>query len=50
MSFPKEFLFGTSTASYQIEGAWNVDGKYSISLRVCSANLSFDERICNSLE
>jgi beta-glucosidase len=25
--FPKEFLWGAATASYQIEGAWNVDGK-----------------------
>jgi beta-glucosidase len=25
--FPKEFLWGTATASYQVEGAWNEDGK-----------------------
>lgn len=25
--FPDDFLFGVSSASYQIEGAWNVDGK-----------------------
>ncbi len=27
MSFKKEFLWGAAAASYQIEGAWNQDGK-----------------------
>lgn len=26
-TFPKDFFWGTATASYQVEGAWNVDGK-----------------------
>ncbi|MCX7769251.1 MAG: family 1 glycosylhydrolase, partial [Flavobacteriales bacterium] len=25
--FGKDFLWGTATAAYQIEGAWNKDGK-----------------------
>lgn len=27
MAFPKNFLWGAATAAYQVEGAWNVDGK-----------------------
>ena len=27
MGFKKDFVWGTATASYQIEGAWNEDGK-----------------------
>ena len=25
--FPKDFVWGVATASYQVEGAWDVDGK-----------------------
>lgn len=27
LTFPKGFIWGAATASYQIEGAWNADGK-----------------------
>lgn len=27
MPFPKNFVWGSATAAYQIEGAWNVDGR-----------------------
>ncbi len=49
MSFPKDFLWGASTSSVQVEGAYNVDGKglsnwdvKRINPKSCSFNWSTD--------
>ena len=28
--FPKDFLWGSASAAYQVEGAWNEDGNETI--------------------
>ncbi|XP_012548562.2 lactase/phlorizin hydrolase [Bombyx mori] len=38
--FPKGFLFGAATASYQIEGAWNIDGKHATIRNIKFKNVS----------
>lgn len=30
--FPDGFMWGTATASYQVEGAWNVSGEWNRSI------------------
>ena len=34
MKFPKDFLFGAASASYQAEGAWNDDGNMRVNDRI----------------
>jgi beta-glucosidase len=46
-SFPDEFFFGTATAAYQVEGAYNVDGRGLSIWDVWSAKHSFDHETGN---
>jgi hypothetical protein len=32
---PKDFMIGTATSAYQVEGAWNESGKISVILTHC---------------
>ncbi len=38
-TFPEDFMWGTATSSYQIEGAWNLDGK---KITICNYLNYFD--------
>lgn len=43
--FPDNFHFGTAGASYQIEGAWNEDGK-GINIWDTYSHISGTSKIC----
>jgi hypothetical protein len=31
---PENFMIGTATSAYQVEGAWNANGKFSVIFRI----------------
>jgi hypothetical protein len=34
VAIPDNFMIGTATSAYQVEGAWNESGKFCVILRI----------------
>jgi hypothetical protein len=41
VAIPENFMIGTATSAYQVEGAWNDSGKFSDTLRILNYVLKF---------
>jgi hypothetical protein len=38
VAIPKNFMIGTASSAYQVEGAWNESGKIFVTLKIVSHN------------